>query len=336
MSSADPDSIASPPATAWLDDVDPDIRLFQQRMNAGYAAFPEFSSLPLPRMREAAEQVRAPWVQGGPQMAQTRELRVGTLQTRIRLHVPAQLATASAPGPALVYLHGGGWTLFSLDTHDRLMREYAARAGVIVVGIDYSLSPEAKFPRAIEETLDVLQWLRTHGAEHGIDADRLAMGGDSAGANLTVATHLRLRQLGLPQTRALLLNYGVFTDRDSPSMSRYDGPRYMLETGEMAWFWNNYLRDDNDRRNPLALPLLAGHDDLAALPPTFLAIAECDILADGSHAMAARLAEAGVTVEARSYAGATHSFLEAVSISPMSDRALDEAAQWLSAQWSQS
>ncbi|MHC9083969.1 alpha/beta hydrolase fold domain-containing protein [Luteimonas sp. RIT-PG2_3] len=326
-------STAHPHAT-WVDDVDPDIRLFQQRMNAGYAAFPDFARLPLPQMRAAAEQVRAPWVQGGPQMAQTRELRVGTLQTRIRIHLPQASATQAAL-PALVYLHGGGWTLFSLDTHDRLMREYAARAGIAVVGIDYSLSPEARFPRAIDETLDVLQWLRAHGGEHGIDVARLAMGGDSAGANLTVATHLRLRALGLPQTSAMLLNYGAFTDQDSPSMTRYDGARYMLETGEMQWFWNNYLHDDADRSNPQALPLLAELEDLAVLPPAFLAIAECDILADGNHAMAARLAEAGVAVKARSYAGATHSFLEAVSISPMSDRALDEAANWLKAHWSQ-
>lgn len=331
MSNAEQDkNPPAPQAQPWSDDVDPDIRLFQQRMSAGYAAFPDFAGLPLPQARRAAEEVRAQWVRGGPKMARTTELRVGALQTRIRIHMP-QAPVAGSKVPALLYLHGGGWTMFSLDTHDRLMREYAARAGIAVVGIDYSLSPEAKFPRAIEEILDVLQWLRASGGEHGIDVARLASGGDSAGANLAVAAHLRLRDLGLPPTCAMLLNYGVFTDQHSPSMSRYDGPHYMLETGEMQWFWSNYLRGDADRGNPLAVPL---HADLSGLPPAFLAIAECDILADGNHAMAAHLAAAGVEVEARSYAGATHSFLEAVSISALSDRALDESAAWLKARWS--
>ncbi|WP_202845019.1 alpha/beta hydrolase [Luteimonas saliphila] len=305
------------------DDVDPQIRRFLQRMNAGYAAFPGLSSLPLPEARRIAAQVREQWGRGGPAMAATEELRVGALLTRIRILKPA---VPAAPSPTLVYLHGGGWTMFDIDTHDRLMREYAARAGVTVVAVDYSLSPEAKFPRALDETVDVLDWLRAHDAAHGIDASRLAIGGDSAGANLAIASQLRLRAAGQPLLSAMVLNYGVYTDRHSASWERYDGPAYMLEAAEMHRFWGNYLRSDRDRADPLAMPLLA---DLRGLPPAFLAIAECDILADGNHRMAAALQDAGVATETRVYPGATHSFLEAMSISDLASRALDDAAHWL-------
>ncbi|HRP86979.1 MAG TPA: alpha/beta hydrolase fold domain-containing protein, partial [Gammaproteobacteria bacterium] len=141
-----------------------------------------------------------------------------------------------------------------------------------------------------------------------------------------VASQLRLRDLGRPPVAAMLLNYGAYGDRTSPSWARYDGPTYMLEADEMHRFWDNYLRGDGDRDDPLAMPLLA---DLRGLPPAFLAIAECDILADGNREMAAALHDAGVPVQARTYAGTTHSFLEAMSISDLADRALDEASDWL-------
>ncbi|TWT22315.1 alpha/beta hydrolase [Luteimonas marina] len=316
------DNASGQPRAAGQDDVDPQVRLFLQRMSTGYAAYPQMASASLPEARRIAEAVRAQWVAGGPEMAAREELRVGALHTRVRILRPS----AQAMLPALVYLHGGGWTLFSIDTHDRLMREYAARAGVAVVAVDYSLSPEARFPQALEETVEVIDWLRAHGAAHGIDASRLAVGGDSAGANLAVASQLRLRDLGRAPVAAMLLNYGAYSDRTSPSWARYDGPAYMLEADEMHRFWDNYLRDDGDRDDPLAMPLLA---DLRGLPPAFLAIAECDILVDGNREMAAALHEAGVPVQARTYAGATHSFLEAMSISDLADRALDEASDWL-------
>lgn len=316
------DSSNPPRRVDAQDDVDPQIRRFLERMSAGYEAYPQLATASLPEARRIAEAVRAQWTRGGPEMAATEEHRAGDLGTRVRIlrpHTDGDL-------PALVYLHGGGWTMFSIDTHDRLMREYAARAGVAVVAVDYSLSPEVRFPRALEETVDVIGWLRSEGAAHGIDASRLAVGGDSAGANLSVASQLRLRALGHSPVAAMLLNYGVFTDRVTPSWQRYDGPSYMLEAGEMNQFWANYLRSDADRSDPMAVPLLG---NLRGLPPAFLAIAECDILVDGNHMMAEALEKAGVATEARLYPGATHSFLEAVSISDLADRALEESSAWL-------
>lgn len=313
----------SGPTHDVVDDVDPQLRVFMQRMNAGYAAHQGMASASLPELRRITGQVREQWVRGGPAMASTQELEAGALGTRIRILRPD---ADPAPTPALLYLHGGGWTMFSIDTHDRLMREYAARANVAVVALDYSLSPEMKFPRALDETLDAATWLAEHGPAHGIDPTRLAIGGDSAGANLAVASQLQARAQGGPQAAALLLNYGVYTDEQSPSWTRYDGPEYMLEREEMQRFWNHYLDREDDRLNPLVMPL---RGDLRGLPPTFMTIAECDILADGNHAMADALREAGVAVQARTYRGATHSFLEAMSVSDLANRALDDAADWL-------
>lgn len=313
------------------DDVDPEIRRFVAALNHGYGRFPDFAALPLPERRRAAEAVRAPWREGGPAMARTIDVAVGDVAVgdvavdgvALRLHVP----DTAAPLPALLYVHGGGWTMFSVRTHDRLMREYAGRAGVIVAGIEYSLSPEAKFPRALNEVVAALAWLRREGRAYGIDTARIAIAGDSAGANLSVAACLSLRDQGQAQLRGMVLNYGAFQSRaDDRSYARYDGPNYMLTVAEMDQFWKNYVNEPGDLANPLIAPLSA---DLHGLPPAYLAIAECDILADGNRAMAEKLAAAGVAVTANVYRGATHSFLEAVSISALAGRALEDASVWL-------
>lgn len=311
-------------ASVEADDVDDEIRQFVVALNHGYGRFSDFDALPLPERRAAAETVRDRWRSGGPVMSATRELIVAGC--RVRLHVPSSSDTER---PAMLYIHGGGWTMFSIDTHDRLMREYAARAGVVVVGIDYSLSPEAKFPAALDEVTAVFRWLREHGREHGVDPARIAIGGDSAGANLSVTTCLRLQAAGDPLPAAMLLNYGAFGPEATASYHRYDGPAYMLTIDEMNRFWSNYTEDADAYADPLVAPLKA---DLTGLPPAFLAIAECDILADANRAMAAKLVAAGVPVETHTYLGATHSFLEAISISKLADRCFDDASRWLARQ----
>ena len=303
------------------DDIDPQVREFVRRVNAGYMDVLGEGTFDLPQRRAAAEVVRAPWREGGPQMVSSEERRVGPSNVRVRIHRPVQ----DPQLPALVYLHGGGWTTFSLDTHDRLMREYAGRAGCAVVGVDYSLSPEARFPTALDETAEVLAWLASDGREAGLDPDRLAIGGDSAGANLSLSSMIRARDRGEPLVRAILLSYGAFDEEQRESHARFSHEAYMLDPAEMDAFWRNYRGEDGSP-DPLARPLLA---ELAGLPPTFLCIAECDILSDENREMARRLEAAGVDVTAKVYSGATHSFLEAVSISDLADRALGDASAWL-------
>ncbi|WP_239000563.1 alpha/beta hydrolase [Novosphingobium pentaromativorans] len=310
------------------DDVDPQIRDFLNRMFASSAALGSRPGLSAPERRAIAERQREPWVRGGPAMHASEELRVGQSQVRVRIHRPV----ADADLPVLVYLHGGGWTLFSIDTHDRLMREYAARSGCAVLGIDYALAPEHRFPRALDDIAQVLDWLAAKGADHGLDPARYALGGDSAGANLSVAAAIDRRDAGAAMPCGLLLNYGAFDGEWRASYERYgDGDRYMLTGPEMDEFWESYLGADAlspERMDPRARVF---HAELHGLPPSWLCVARCDILLDENVLMAERLTAAGVEAHLKIYDGATHSFLEAVAISSIADRAIAEASEWLAA-----
>jgi acetyl esterase len=311
-----------PPAS----DLAPDIRRFVEQVAADYARFPSVAGMTPAEARVIIEQVRAPWREGGPAMERTHEHVVPCPHGdfRVRIYDPG----AAGPKPALLYIHGGGWTFFSLDTHDRVMREYAARAGIVVAGIDYALSPEAKFPVALEQVVAAVRWLHRDGTALGIDGSRLALGGDSAGGNLSFAACLKLRDDGAAGlVRGMLLNYPAFEgDCSDESQQRYGGPDYMLTRDEMRMFWERYLRTPEDARNPLAAPLQARLD---GLPPAFFAVPECDVLTEQSLAMIPKLRQAGVEVRDELYRGATHSFLEAVSVSPTADRALQDGATWL-------
>ncbi|WP_328598586.1 alpha/beta hydrolase [Croceibacterium xixiisoli] len=300
--------------------IDPQIAEFARRLAAAYATCGQPASLA--ERRQMAESVRQPWRSGGPVMAHTQDLTINGL--RARLHRP-QPAT-DQPSPVMLYLHGGGWVLFSIDTHDRLMREYAARAGIAVLGIDYSLAPEAKFPVAVNEVVGALAWLEAGAAGLGLDPTQLFIGGDSAGANLAVSACLTRRDNGQARLAGMLLNYGAFDPAPTASYTLYAGDDHTLNVEEMDAFWSAYTDSPAQLTDPLVAPLLAQLHDL---PPAFLAIAERDILADSNHAFAARLRQAGGEVEAVSYAGATHSFLEAVSIAPLAARALDDQAAWI-------
>lgn len=310
------------------DDLDPQIRSFAVEMEKAYAQFPDFARIPLTEVRRIAEQVRAPWRRGGPAMAETREICLPTPHgdVRVRIYRPS---TEPSPG-ALIYLHGGGWTIFSIDTHDRIMREYASRAKLAVIGVDYALSPEAKYPIALEQVLAITRLVARQPAQFGINPGPLAIGGDSAGANLALAAALTLHRTGEELLRGLLLLYGAFDQQISDgAAARYGGRGYMLTPEEMARFWANYLPQDYSPDDVLAQPLQA---PLAGLPSAYVLAGACDILAEQSVRLAQKLRLAGVPSELKIYAGATHSFLEAISVSSLADQALADSARWLRTQ----
>lgn len=306
--------------------LDPEIQAFVDGMSARWREHPPLKGATPAQARQIAERVRHPLTLGGPVMRKTSELRVPGRhgETRIRVHEPA----GDGPKPVLVYLHGGGWQFFSLDTHDRLMREYAARAGVVVAGVDYALSPEHRFPVAIRQAVEVLRWLRANAASVGADPGRIAVGGDSAGAAMSVGAALVMRDAGEPDAiKALLLNYGCFDARcTGESFRRYGQGGYLWDPGEMAAFWKAYL-GDTPPTDPLACPI---HADLVGLPPALSVIAACDVLYDEGLAMAEKLRRSGVRSSVAIYAGTTHSFLEAVSMARVAGRAFDDASRWLS------
>lgn len=307
-------------------DLDPDIRSFIDTMRADWAAFPPVETLSLPELRAAAEQVRARWTAGGPTMAETTDRMIATdaggVGIRIRVYRPHGAGTAA---PALLYIHGGGFVLFSVDTHDRLMREYAAGAGVVVVGIDYPLSPEARFPVALDRIAAAARWIARQGATIGVDPRRLAIGGDSAGANLAVATAVDLR--GSVAFDAILSNYGFFsTIVSDDAEARLGGADALLHRDELLGYARNYLAHEAQATDPRAFPLSA---DLRDLPPALLLIPELDVLAEQSVAMAGRMRAAGVAAETILYPGATHSFLEAMSIAPLARRGIADGSAFL-------
>lgn len=309
------------------DTIDPDIRRFVTEMRNAWTHFPQLSEMTFPEQRAAAEAVRAPWREGGPQMAATRDLTFdpGAGELKVRIYHPNE---ADKPLPAMVYLHGGGFTLFSIETHDRLMREYAAQGDFAVIGVDYPLAPEAKYPVALNRIEALMLWLKENSLEWGVDPDRIAMGGDSAGGNLSFATCLRLRDRDeLHLVKAVLSNYGGFTSRISDEAeARFGGPGSIMDRAEARQYWTNYLRGERDENDPYACPLLA---DLRGFPPVFLAVAELDIVAENSIAMDARLKEAKVPVECVVYKGAVHSFIEAMSISPLARDAIADGAAFV-------
>ncbi len=331
MTTSDAHSAARVPGTGPDDlsppRIDPDIQRFVARVTADYARLTGGQSLSVPEMREVAEAVRAPWRQGGPTMRQTVEVTAQTEAGPVRLRI-YDPGVGQSPAPALVYMHGGGWVLFSLDTHDRVMREYAARAGVMVVGVDYSRSPEVRYPVALEQVIGVVRWLQQHGPTHGIDPARLVLGGDSAGGNLSIGTALALRDAGQPGlVRGLLLIYAVFDRRCSPeSLRRFGGPGAVLTEEEVDYFWDHYTGGVDVSEDTYATPLIAR---LEGLPSVCMTIPECDVLTEQSYAMATRLRQAGVPLQFDVYPGATHSFIEAMSVAPVADRAITEGARWV-------
>lgn len=306
--------------------MDPEIRGFLDRMNGDYAAYPPMDSVEVGEKRRIASAVRAHWAQGGPKMARTENLEVPlpSGKVRVRVHYP----TMEGPLPVLVYAHGGGWVFFDLDSHDRVMREYAARAGIVVVGVDYARSPEARYPKALDQLIGVVRWLRDQGASLGIAGDRIAVGGDSAGGNLALCTALKLRDTGEPEAiSAVLINYGALDCTiDSESHRRFGGGDYLLGSEEMLYYWKTYLGELSRASDPHACPSRA---DFHGLPPAFFAVAELDVLRDENVRVAQQMREAGVAVRCTVYPGTIHGFIEAAQVAGITVRAFEDSASWL-------
>ena len=286
-------------------------------------ALPAYETMPAAEARAECELRNAFWNQDPPALPEVDEVTIegprGPLQ--LRLYVPSG---AGEPAPAIVYLHGGGWVIGSLDSHDHVCRRLARAAGIKVVSVNYGLAPEHPFPQGLTDVVHALRWLSEHGASEGIDPGRLALAGDSAGANLALAACLRLRDAGEPLVRAAALVYGCYSaDLDSPSHVAFGGGPYFLTTSTMRWFWNHYVGDPAARSDPLASPLFA---DLRGLPPLFLAAAELDPLRDDSERLARRLLEAGVEFDWRLWRGVTHGCFQMSRMLPRAELFIAEVA----------
>jgi acetyl esterase len=311
----------------YLARFDPDVRRFLETMRDDWKAYPPFETLSWPEARAIIERIRSRWSEGGPKMAETSERVVETAAgpLRVRIHRPEGVG---ADAPVMIYTHGGGFTLFSLDTHDRLMREYAERARCVVIGTDYPLSPEIKYPVALNLITAFTIWLADNAAEVGVDPKRIMLAGDSAGGNISMSTCLKLRDAGrLDIVRCVLCNYAGFSGRVSDEAeAEFGGPDSIMDRAEAEQYWANYLNDPSELDDPFANPI---HADLHGLPPVFLAMAEIDIVTESSRAFGVKLVAHGVEVTQRNYLGASHSFLEAMSISSLAVQAIDDGARFV-------
>jgi acetyl esterase/lipase len=230
---------------------------------------------------------------------------------------------AAEPLPVVLYMHGGGWVLGNAGTHDRLVRELAVGAGAAVAFVEYDRSPEVRYPVAIEQGYAIARWIAREGAANGLDPERIAVAGDSVGGNMTAALALMAADRGDVRFVHQSMYYPV-TDAamDTGSYARF-AEGYFLTAKAMAWFWDAYAPDVEQRAEPYASPLRASDEQLAGLPPALVIVDEADVLRDEGEAYAARLRKAGVAVTTVRYAGITHDFM---MLNPLSDTHAARAA----------
>ncbi|MFJ1565766.1 alpha/beta hydrolase [Streptomyces erythrochromogenes] len=234
-------------------------------------------------------------VPGGP---------TGEVRTRV-----VRPSGATGPLPVILYIHGAGWVFGNAHTHDRLVRELAVGAGAAVVFPEYDLSPEARYPVAIEQNYAVARWITTEGGRHGLDGGLLAVAGDSVGGNMSAALTLMAKERGDVRLVQQVLFYPV-TDAsfDSESYLQF-AEGYFLRRDAMRWFWDQYTTDPAHRTEITASPLRARPEQLTGLPPALVITAEADVLRDEGEAYAAKLRAAGVPVTALRALGTIHDFV---------------------------
>ena len=259
-------------------------------------------------------------------IAGVREQTINGPQEPLRLRIYTPHGTG--PFPLLVFFHGSGFVLCSLDTHDGMCRNLCAGAGCVVASVDYRLAPEHKFPAGPDDCLHATRWTAAHAIKLGANPTRIAVGGDSAGGNMAAVTALRIRDERGLELRGQLLLYPV-TDYHTPGTPSYEenAEGYGLTRDTMKWFWHHYLHDPSEGMLPHASPLRAS--DLSSLPPALVITAEFDPLRDEGELYAKRLATSGVATTLSRYDGVNHGFMFWTGVVDKAGNAMNEACEWL-------
>jgi acetyl esterase len=297
--------------------LDPGLKIVLDQLAA--TPGPQLHELPVAQARAFFDQMQLPRPEVKIASVEDRRIPGPAGEIPVRIYRPE----GRAPFPALVYFHGGGWVIGSVETHDGSCRDLANRIGCVVVSVEYRLAPESRYPAAAEDCFAATKWVAEHAGELGVDAQRIGIGGDSAGGNLTAVVAQMARDRRGPALRHQLLVYPV-TDADFSRPSyRENAEGYLLTTKAMEWFWGHYVPDPAQRREPYAAPLRA--KDLAGLPPAFVITAEYDPLRDEGEAYAKRLQAAGVPTTLKRYDGAIHGFFAMGLLSQVARDAVDDA-----------
>ncbi|EHM8581647.1 TPA: alpha/beta hydrolase [Klebsiella pneumoniae] len=229
--------------------------------------------------------------------------------------------------PVFMFFHGGGWVLGDFPTHERLIRDLVRSSGAAAVYVDYTPSPEARFPVAIHQAYEATRWVAEHGQEIGVDGSRLGLVGNSVGGNMVASVALQAKQFNGPKIRYNVMLWPV-TDANfnSASYNQYENG-YFLTKNMMKWFWDNYTTSASDRNNILASPLRATTEQLKGFPQTLIQTAELDVLRDEGEAFGRKLDAAGVPVTVTRYNGMIHDYglLNPLSQEPTVKTALEQA-----------
>jgi acetyl esterase len=224
-------------------------------------------------------------------------------QIRLRLYDPG----VPVPAPAILFIHGGGFVTCDIDVYDGTARQLAHRCGMRLIAVDYGLAPEHPFPLPLHDCIAAVRHVERHGAEFGVDAGRLVLAGDSAGANLALATAMALRDEGRSPIRAAALIYGCYsTNTATPSHRDYGGGAYLMSTADMVWYWRHYLVEGKGLGHPLAEPLLG---KLEGLPPLHISASEFDVLRSDSEELRGKVEAAGGVVSYELWRGMIHASL---------------------------
>ena len=298
----------------------PEIRAILEGMAAQGA--PPLESLPVPQAREAAHGMAQ--LAGEPTpIAKVEDRRIPGpgKEIPIRIYTPQ----GDGPFPGVVFLHGGGWVICDLETHDNVCRAIAKGAPAVVVAVDYRLAPEHRFPAGLDDSLEATRWVASNATALNIDPRRLAIAGDSAGGNMATVIAARARDANGPAIALQVLVYPPTNlDGFDTASHREFAEDHFLTRPVMEWFMAHYFPAGADRKSPDASPKF--NSDLRALPPALVITAECDPLRDEAEEYAKRLQEAGVPVTLTRYDGMIHPFLNFLGATPSARKAVDQIA----------
>jgi acetyl esterase len=305
-------------ATSWTD---PELIAAGKLLQSHGLVAPDRTQAPLSEVRAAVDRIGAFLGEGSVPLGRERDLTLPGPHGQVpcRLYLP----DAVERPPLLIYAHGGGFMQGSLPSWDAVLRELVRQSGVAALSVDYKLAPEHRFPVAFDEMVAMIRLAAREGADLGIDPTRLAVGGDSAGANLALAAAVALRNAGERALGFMLLIYGCYsTDTESASWQRFGRGAGLSQT-QMRWIWETYLERPEQQSDWRAAPILA---DLAGLPPAHLIVGSLDPLLDDSHHLAARLKEAGVPCPLTVYDGINHGFIRYGRLIATARRAVGDCA----------
>ncbi len=295
------------------------MRSVLQRM--ARANYPPLHTLSAAQARQAYELAAGVLEVPKAPLARVQDL---SIPARDGVDLPARLyASSDAVLPVLLYFHGGGFTIGSIASHDTLCRQLAHRSGCAVASLDYRLAPGHRFPVAVDDAWDALQWLASQGACLGLDTARLAVGGDSAGGTLAAVCAILARDARLPLALQLLFYPGCTGRQDTPSHRTF-GQGLLLEQAHIDFFFGQYI-DEADRDDWRFAPLNA--EDVEGVAPAWLGLAECDTLVDEGLLYADKLRAAGVAVDLDIYRGVTHDFIKMGRAIPEARQAHADAAR---------